>query len=229
MPQKQLNLPLSYDQCSSFDNYYQSNEFITDALKKSVEASADNFVFVSGGLATGKSHLLSALALYCQQNHVPLQYFSAEMLVDYSEDVITSAGPNSALIIDDIHLLAGLQEWERKLYDLYNVAQREGWTLVVSCAQEKREDFELKDWRSRMASGLQITLPQLLDSELKSIVQFRAQCLGLKINNDVIDFMFNHFDRSLVTQLEHLKVLDKASLESNRRITIPFLKSALSL
>jgi len=185
-------------------------------------------IVVKGEPETGKSHLLNASALFCQENKIPFQYFEASMLLECGVDIISECMQGSALIIDDVHHLIDKPEWERKLYDLYNHAQRFHWVLIVSGLTHQLSGFQLKDWASRLMAGVQIDLKTANEWELKNILQFRSKLLGLKLKPEVIDYLSVHFSRELTAQIALLKELDKQALLLKRNITIPFIKEIIA-
>ena len=221
---EQLLLPLKVDQTARFNNYYSHNDFVVESLKKTVLNKADFFVLLRGAKNTGKTHLLQALLAFLRDAANSVQYFYADMLLDAAPDII-SFPSQGIVLIDDIHLLAGNSLWERKLYDLYNEAQRQQGVLVCSCEQGGTELFTLKDWVSRLHSGMQLNLPEYNEKQLKAIVKFRAQCLGLHVADGVLDYLLTHYSRDLEAQMQIIMRLDKLSLQSNRRVTIPFIKT----
>ncbi len=224
---QQLALPLRFDQSCSFEHYYGDNDFASHSLKRHIDLTSEPLIFVTGEASTGKSHLLNASALYCQLKNIPFQYFSGQMLLEYGIEIIAECNKDSVLIIDDVHHLAGNRVWERKLYDLYNDAQRHHWLIILSALKTEINRFLLKDWASRIKAGVQISLVTANETELKKIIQFRSKLLGLKIRPEVIDYLLVHFQRELSAQIGLLKKLDERALEQHRNITIPFVKEVL--
>lgn len=225
---QQLPLPLRFDQSRSFEHFYSNDGFETHSLSAYIDSLHEALIVIKGEKGTGKSHLLNASALYCQQKNIPFQYFEAAMLLDYGIEVITDCLAGSVLIIDDVHLVAKNKEWECKLYDLYNHAQRFHWVLIVSGLTLKLNNFQLKDWLSRLAVGVQINLAAASGATLKKILQLRSKLLGLKLKPEVIDYMAVHFSRELSVQIDLLKILDEQALKLKRNITIPFIKESLN-
>ncbi|MBL7002966.1 MAG: hypothetical protein ISR69_02925 [Gammaproteobacteria bacterium] len=223
----QMILPLRFDQSYSFDNFYDEDEFVLHALVSAIQSPAEHFVLISGGIASGKTHLINASAAFCQKNGIAFQYFNAEQLMQYGSDIITACSESSVLLIDDIQLLAGNSEWERKLYDLYNESQRENWIFIAACKKDNLASFELKDLCSRLDSGFQLTLDSRDETTLKKIIEFRTHLLGLSINKDVLNYLFSHYPRDLKQQLNLIKKLSERSLVQKRKLTIPFIKATM--
>ncbi len=225
---QQLPLPLRFDQTSSFEHFYTDDDFMVQTIKQTLKAAEEPLVVIKGERVTGKSHVLNATALYCQSKKIPLQYFTADMLLGFGVGSIGSCQKGAVVIIDDVHLLAGYTDWERKLYDLYNDAQRYQWTLVIAILSSELNSFQLKDWASRMNAGIQLKLALPNETTLKNIVILRAKLMGLKIKADVIDYLLTHYSRDLNAQMALLMQLDKHALEQQKNITIPFIKKLFS-
>ena len=225
---QQLPLPLRFDQSNSFEHFYSDDDFVAHSIVKQIEVTDEPLLVVTGGPDSGKSHVLNATALYCQSKKISFQYFEANMLLEYGVDIIAPCTKGHVIIIDDAHLLAKNPEWERKLYDLYNDAQRYQWVLIISITSNELLSFQLKDWASRIKAGIRISLVSTDQNSLKKIVELRSKLLGLKLKPEVIDYLLVHFSRDLSTQLKLLKQLDEQSLEQSRNITIPFVKQVFN-
>jgi len=226
---QQLPLPLRFDQSCSFDHFYSNDDYVSQSIKLHIDTMQEPLLLINGEQSTGKSHLLNAAALYCQQYSVPFQFFEASMLLEYGCEVVAPNSQGSVLIIDDLHLLAKNKEWERKLYDLYNDAQRHQWLMLVSLTSIELNLFELKDWASRLKAGFNIKLIAYDEQNLNEILKLRSKILGLKLKQDVIDYLLVHFSRDLPEQIKLLRELDRQALEQNRNITIPFIKETLNI
>lgn len=221
---EQLLLPLKIDQSARFDNFYTDDLFVINSLKNTALNRSDSFVLLHGQTNTGKTHLLQALLSLLQSHSISVQYFYAEMLLDAPPEIV-SFDTQTVILIDDIHLLAQNMQWERKLYDLYNEAYRQKKLLVCSRTAVKTISFDLQDLESRINSGLQLKLKDNDENQLKNIIKLRAQCLGLLFDQGVLDYLLTHFSRDLDVQMSIMQELNKQSLQSSRKVTIPFVKS----
>ncbi len=224
----QLPLPLRFDQTCNFEHYYCEHHFVSHTVKKHIKKTEEPLLVVKGGESTGKSHVLNAAALYCQQKKIPFQYFEANMLLEYGVDIVAPCQQGDVVIIDDVQLLAQHTEWERKLYDMYNDAQRYNWLLIISVLSNELSTFLLHDWASRIKAGIHLGLDNVDEEKLKNIIKLRSKLMGLKIKPDVIEYLLGHYSRNLSEQISILKILDQSALEQQRNITIPFVKEILS-
>ena len=81
----------------------------------------------------------------------------------------------------------------------------------------------LPDLRSRWGELVVYQLPAFSESELSDLLQFRASQRGLKIADEVAQYILNRAPRSTAALMALLDELDHASLARSRPITIPLL------
>ena len=62
---------------------------------------------------------------------------------------------------------------------------------------------------------------------MREALQEQAQQAGLTIESNVLDYLLNNFPRDIGTQTAQLQQLDKASMQTRRRITIPLVRDVL--
>ena len=70
----------------------------------------------------------------------------------------------------------------------------------------------------------------MLDDEAQGrALQMRASALGIELPLDVFAYLYHRLPRDLGALLDALDRLDAASLSHQRRLTVPFVRSVLSL
>ena len=89
--------------------------------------------------------------------------------------------------------------------------------------------IKLPDLRSRLTWGEVYHLPDLNDEQKRVILQRAAYSKGLELTEEVANFLLKHLDRDLKSLLEVLAQLDQASLQAQRKLTLPFVKETLQL
>ena len=85
------------------------------------------------------------------------------------------------------------------------------------------------DLLSRLQSGVSLHLPAYKDQDQRRLIQYRANSRGLYLSDEVANFLLNRLPRSSHAMMEALEALDKASLQEQRRLTLPFVKVVLNL
>lgn len=226
----QLPLAISSDADLTFENYYQINTaaVIVSALKQFYTSSSELLIFLWGESGCGISHLLNAV-----QNdidNVSVQYLPLKDLIEYPpRDILESLEQLDLICIDDIELASGHAEWQEGLFYLFNRLRDNGKKLLVGGhTSPSNLDFSLSDLTSRMQWGLTLHLPTLDDEDKKQALQFCSKQLGMKLSNEVANFLLQRTERSTGALFDLLKRLDHASLAEQRKLTIPFVKSVIA-
>ncbi|VFS52894.1 DnaA-homolog protein hda [Budvicia aquatica] len=158
--------------------------------------------------------------------YVPLDkraYFVPEVL-DGMEQL-------ALVCIDNIECIAGDEEWEMAIFNLYNRILETGFTrLFISGDRPPRQiDLSLPDLASRLDWGQIYKLQPLSDDDKLQALILRAKLRGFELPEDVGRFLLKRLDRDMRTLFATLDHLDSASITAQRKLTIPFVKEALAL
>ena len=149
-------------------------------------------------------------------------------LLPMGPGVLDSMDEIALVALDDVQLVAGLSEWEEALFHLYNRVQDRNHQLIVSLTELPANIvFVLPDLRSRLQHGLLVQLGVYRDEDRVTILQARAEQRGLMLSDEVAGFIMRRASRRLVDLLGILDTLDENSLQAQRRLTIPFVKSVM--
>jgi DnaA family protein len=223
----QIALPLTFDNQFSVDNFYAKDaDFISQTIRTFIEGSGESLIGLWGGQDCGKTHLLNACARLAGQQGISFQLFNAEQLCDVEPAFFSDLAEDSLVGVDNIDLIAGHKGWEEKFYQLVNLAKNSHLRFMFTMTRKPQAvSFKLPDLKSRLLWGLLIHLPTATEEELKEILQYRAQKLGLQLGPDVIFYVLQHYSRRLSDLMELLSKLDRVSLSTQRKITIPLLKA----
>lgn len=89
--------------------------------------------------------------------------------------------------------------------------------------------MSLKDLKSRLSSGLTISLSPMTDEERVSWLVWKGRRRGLVVEKDVAEFLIYRHNQNVRELEQTFEKLDAASLAEKRKITIPFLKQVLDL
>ena len=85
----------------------------------------------------------------------------------------------------------------------------------------------LPDLVSRLEQCTRLALQAPDEATRREILRERAARRGLELDDAVLDFLFKRVGRDLGSLTALLERLDRASLATQRRITIPFVRSVL--
>ncbi len=206
------------------------NEASVALLAQAAKTVAAPWVFVSGAVGSGKTHLLIAACAAASEEGVSAQYVTLTSLRDQSESAIRAFGGSALLCIDDVDALARQPEAEHALFDLYNRCRAEKSTLIFAAKTIPTQiGLSLPDLASRLASCTQVVLKPLADAERSEALRQRACARGLVLDDTVLEYLLTHYARDLGTLTGLLERLDRESLAAKRRITVPFLRQMLEL
>lgn len=229
----QLTLKVRLDDASTYENFCSleslNHPAVLDFLKTQFDGDAAAFGYLWGGAGCGLSHLLQACCHRAYETGRSAQYLPLRAFQEYPADALLEGLAELDLVcLDDIDVIAGDTQREHAVFHLYNqIKERHGQLLVSGNAPPGELGISLADLASRLGWGAVFQLRVPGDSERCRILQFRAKCLGINLTEDVVRYLFNHFERGLPALMTMLEKLDRASLQQQRKITIPFVKTLL--
>lgn len=227
----QLPLRLNPQEVYQLDNFYFSQAEVQQALLAFCELTTLDFLYLWGGKASGKSHLLMATIAHVQalQPTKRLLYLPlAELVQSSSPEVLQSVEELDLLCFDELDAVTGIVEWEEAIFHCFNRQLNTGCKLLVAANHNPATiKIELADLGSRLATGLVYQLEILDDQAKQQALIIQAQIRGLDLPNEVAQYMLRHCSRDIRVLINLLGDLDKASMAAQRRLTIPFIRQVL--
>lgn len=227
---KQLPLSIALrDDCTLEGFYPGSNQEALAMLNAMTQGQGEQFVFLWGREGVGKSHLLQGACHSASKRLSSVYIPLGTWLQEQSPEALNGLERVEFICIDDIQL-ATTRVWQEALFHLYNRLRTLNHRLVVAAPNPpKMLDLELADLKSRLSWGVTYQIHPLDDEQLIAALQLRAKQRGLDLSHEVGVFLIRRYARSMPKLYNLLDSLDKASLAAQRRLTIPFIKSILSL
>ena len=176
-----------------------------------------NPIFLHGGPATGKTHLLMALSSALKEKGFHVLYVRAETFTEHVVRAIRSGAMLEfrktyrhvdVLVIDDIQVLARRGATQEELFHTFNALHTLGKQIVISsnCSAGLLPAIEPR-LISRFEWGLTLKLEKLSSEELRHLLEQRCETLDFPINDDTRHYLLKHFGstpRSLLRALESL-------------------------
>ena len=188
----------------------------------------ESFIWLWGGRASGRSHLLQAACLETQEQGGTSLYLPMADCKDSGPEILDGVEACTLLALDDIEQVLGKSEWDEALFHAFNRLRDAGGKLLVSAVGSPRElQGMLPDLQSRFNLALIFHLHGLSDEEKLRALQLRASRRGLFLAEEVGRYLLTHYGRSMDALLDALEQLDRASLQAQRRLTVPFVKQIL--
>lgn len=221
---KQLPLAVRLHDGAQFASFLPGANGEALAAAQQLAAGGAGRLYLHGAPATGRSHLLQAICA-----RVPgAGYFPLGELRALGAGVLEGAEQMPLVALDDLDAIAGEGEWERQLFALYNAALASGQRLAVAARAPAAElSLGLPDLRSRLGAMPHYGLRALDDAQQRAALSLRAAARGIELPEETLQYLQNHFARDMARLTALLDRLDRASLEAQRRVTLPFIRQVL--
>ncbi len=224
---KQLVLDIRPDAPPTLDNFVAgANAELVATLSLIAPATQTpaglpaRHVYLWGAPGSGRSHLLRAAAALAADSGRPVQLLRATEVGEALPET-----PGALLAIDDIDRLAPAAQIA--LFNAFNRARGNAQSLLLAGPVAPLGLHLREDLRTRIGQGLIFEVQPLDDSSRAAILATLAERRGLRLTDDVVDFLLRHGRRELASLLAVLDALDAASLERKRPITLPLLREMM--
>lgn len=228
----QLPLGVRLRDDATFANYYPgANAAALGYVERMCETDADwaeNLIYLWGGADVGRSHLLQAACLRMEQFGGRAVYLPLDAVAMYGPQLLDNLEQCDLVCLDEVDLIAGHPTWEEALFHLFNRLRDAGRRLLLSASAPPREvPIKLADLKSRLTLALIFQLHGLSDEDKLRALQLRASRRGLHLTDEVGRFILTRGSRSMSALFDLLEQLDHASLQAQRKLTIPFIKETI--
>ena len=244
----------------TFDSFVvgPSNEFACAVAKKVTQVfdPTCNPVFLHSSVGLGKTHLMNAIAWKMKETHPDKKvlYLTAEQFqhryvqscrsghiqkageepqIEHFRELFRSA---DVLMIDDIQFfcVGNKQATQMEFFHTFNSLIEQGKQIVLSSDSSPLELKGMEErLRSRMAQGLIVDIYPTTYEMRIGILQTKAEQWGVKVPNDVVEFLADRITsnvRELEGALKRLLVNSELlHLELNLATTQQILKDMLNL
>ncbi len=220
MKGQQLPLSVQLRESASFDTFYVGpNALAVNALR-----DVESPVLIYGAAASGRTHLLQAVAREHRCPYLPL--------IDIREmgpDVLQGLEQPAMLCLDDLDAVSDDRDWAMAVLRLLDARRSANRLTVLSAnAAPDRAIIALPDLRTRLMLCAVFGLKPLDDNDRETLLRERARARGLEMPVEVSAWLMKHLPRDAGSLLAALDQLDRAALSAKRRLTLPFVQDVLS-
>lgn len=178
-------------------------------------AGGERGFYLWGGAVSGKSHLLQAVVALAQASGQSVAYACGEV-----------PQPAQVVAVDDVEQLG--EEAQIALFELYNRMRESGGLLLVSGQSSPAHLHVRDDLRTRLGWGMVYQVYGLNDEEKAQALQCHATARGLKLPEEVANYLLRHGRRDLPSLFAVLDELDALCLRLKKpAATVPLLKEAM--
>jgi DnaA family protein len=178
----------------------------------------ERFAYLWGRAGAGKTHLLRALAASGKSRYIPADAPQSAWRFDPATPLY---------LLDDCEQLPAKSQIAA--FNLFNEAREHGAVMIAAGAVPPAVLPVREDLRTRLSWGLIYQVHELSDEEKIAALNQAAQARGLQLSAGVLPYLITHFQRDMRFLSAMLDALDRYSLETQRPITLPLLRSLLQL
>ena len=200
------------------DFYVSSNNFSAYKLIESWPNWPGKWLNIFGDHGSGKTHLSKIL----EKKIDKIKLIEASSIND---EIINQLNHLDCLIIENFK-----NNIEEKLfYSILNQSkQLENFILVNSVTSLKKNNFVLRDLKSRVNSFLDIGIELPTDDLLKVIISKSFSDKQIELSPKISEYIIKNIDRSYKKIFEFVKIIDETSLSSGKSININLIKKVLN-
>ncbi len=226
---RQLPLSVQLKQDISFDTFVAGRNGETlSALLEFLADGGGPFLYLWGSPGVGKTHLLQAACRQARTEGKDVAYLPLSQVDELDPGIMQNLDLLELNCLDDIQCICGLAHWENALFTLFNRLREQGGRLVTSAdAPPSGLPIALPDLKSRLTWGPTYRVQDLDDEDRLRLLVQSARRRGLELSPDTGWYLLRRCPRdnhSLQGLLDHL---DRYSMATQRRLTIPLVREAL--
>ncbi len=194
-------------------------------------------LFLHGGTASGKSHLLYALCHFANERNIEHYYLTLSDCTQYPPALLQGFRDIPLLCIDDVDGISSDRNWQIAIFDLINQRREIDHGLLIFASTKNISQPEcdtmsiqvLPDLVSRLQWGQVYQLHALSDDDKRELLIRRAALKGMKFSDKAISYLLNHCERSTQILVDTIERLDQRSLREQRALTVDLIKRELGL
>ncbi|WP_344805284.1 HdaA/DnaA family protein [Allohahella marinimesophila] len=222
----QLTLGLALGTQASFANAVDSKKPVQAMLERQW-SGAGSAVFLHGEPASGKSWLLYASVASLPASDAACLDL-AELKQAGNARMLDDLDGFGLLCLDNVDLVAGLEDYEEHLFHLVNRYRDAEKHLVLAARQSPRAlDIRLRDLASRLNAMQVIRLPRPDDTELLWLMTFKLKERGLEFDAALPQYLLLRLPRDMHSVDAALEQIDRAAWTYKRSLTLPFVRKVL--
>ncbi|TLX49566.1 DnaA regulatory inactivator Hda [Pseudoalteromonas ruthenica] len=228
-----MALPVTLPDDETYASYFGGEDSLeVNHLKAAFEHLTQQFqyTYLCGLGDSGKSHLLYATCIHAQEQGLSSMLLSLSEVQPFGAQVLEGLDTLDVVCIDDLHLVAGDEAWEKALFNFFNRFNEPGKLLLISAdLLPDMLNITLPDLESRLKWGTTLQIRSMSDDDKAQALTNRAKMRGLELSDDCARFLLTRLSRDMRALLDVLDTLDHASMAAQRKLTIPFIKATLKL
>ncbi len=234
----QLVLPVTFRKQDGFETFIEGENAQLVCHIKSLLTGDNQFPNASqrlsvlqGPSGSGKTHLLLGSCEFADTCGLSHQYFDLHSLKDMPPEMLLGLLNKDVICIDNLDEVDNLSGWQRAIFDAINqfVENESRLLLIATKMPINKMNYTLPDLKTRLTWGTNFSVNTLSDTGKMKALRLHMNALGIAFTDDAITFLLKRCSRDMHQLISTLDTLDKASLQNQRKVTIPFIKTVLHL
>jgi len=225
---RQIPLQVRLPDRAVFASFFAGrNAQALEHARRIAAAPCAGLTWLCGPQGAGKTHLLQAICA-AAAGHARAGYLTLAQLAPLGVGVLEGLPQLACLCLDDLERVIGQLDWEHAVFALLCELQEAGGHLVIAASVPPAlMPWSLADLGSRCAAGSIFALQALDEHEQHKALRLRARLRGVELPQETLQWLQRRLPRDMRTLYGLLDTLDEASLASQRRLTIPFIREVL--
>lgn len=196
------------------------NAALVEHLRLWLDDTQATPTYLWGESGVGKTHLLRAAQAHAEARGKSVGWLGADTLLPAAYD-----DRWGLVVLDEVHLYAPPQQHTAFSYFVQAQTMQ---VPVLAAGDAAPAHLALReDLRNRLGWGHVFEVHLLSESERREVLRHEMRERGLNVGEGVIDYMLLRFSRDLGSLMQLLDALDQYSLQTQRAITVPLLRSML--
>ncbi len=213
-----------FNETPSFNNFIviNNNQIVIDAL---LDTSIP-FIHIFGTKYNGKTHLLKSWVHNINYN-TPQHaiYINSKQCINNNIDFVNLLDSYQYIAVDDVNLLS--DDAQINLFNLFNMIKLNNLNnkLLSSSALHFDNITNMRhDLRTRLLSGLNLSLKSPNDSEILHILQTYVTQAGIGFSDALLQYLITHHIRNIGVLISIINKIAENAVIENRSITLSLVK-----
>lgn len=206
-----------------FAHYWAGDGLAAARLQAFARAPGADQIHLTGGEASGKTHLLLACCAAAEAVGHSVQFLPLGRL---PVDALQQPASVDLLVIDDGDLAFAQPAWATALFAAIN-RQHDRQRALLLASRDSAAKAVLPDLGSRLARAERLRLAPHSDIERAAILRHRAECAGIPLDEAALEYLLRYGSRDLKSLMAQLAALDREALARGRRVTVPLIRAVL--
>lgn len=225
---RQLSLDIGLADSMTLDNFLVADNAAPVAhVRQALQDTDFQCIYLWGPSGSGKTHLLQGVFHGARGQGREARFVDLQSLRQSDLDYLYQPSVE-VVCLDNMAAIAGQAGWEEALFHLFNRLHERHGLLLVSARQAPGQlPIQLPDLVSRLGWGTTYRLAPLKDRDHLVLLCQRAAARGLQLSDEVAQYVLYRSARDPGQLMAVLDQLDQASLDEQRKLTIPFVRQIL--